>query len=90
MSKNTSDTFQHLQIAPGYLSFDVVLVFPKIKLFLNFQSTFRGFTSHKEAFFFYLCFLLRTFTNHRIAEEDGGHFFNSSLPLPPASQTLRH
>ena len=22
--------------------------------------------------------------------EGGGHFFNSSLPLPPASQTLRH
>ena len=41
-------------------------------------------------FFFYLGFLLRTFTNHRTAEEGGGHFFNSSLPLPPASQALRH
>ena len=41
-------------------------------------------------FFFYLGFLLRTFTNHRTAEEGGGHFFNSSLPLPTASQTLRH
>ena len=27
---------------------------------------------------------------HRTAGEGGGHFFNSSLPLPPASQTLRH
>ena len=40
--------------------------------------------------FFYLGFLLRTFTNHRTAEEGGEYFFNSSLPLPPASQTLKH
>ena len=40
--------------------------------------------------FFYLGFLSRTFTNHRTAGERGGHLFNSSLPLPPASQTLRH
>ena len=41
-------------------------------------------------FFFYLGFLSRTFTNHRTAGEGGGHFFNFSLPLPPASQTLTH
>ena len=41
-------------------------------------------------FFFYLSFLLRPFTNHRTAGEGGGHFFNSSLPLPPVSQTQRH
>ena len=41
-------------------------------------------------FFSYLGFLLRTFTNHRTAEEGGGHFFNSSLPVPLASQTLRY
>ena len=41
-------------------------------------------------FFFYLGFLLRTFTNHWTAGKGGGHFFNPSLPLPPASQTLRH
>ena len=40
--------------------------------------------------FFYLGFLSRTFTNHRTTGEGGGHFFNSSLPLPPASQTFRH
>ena len=34
--------------------------------------------------------LLRTLTNHRTAGEGGGHFFNSSLPFPPVSQTLRH
>ena len=39
-------------------------------------------------FFFYLGFLSRTFTNHWTAGEGGGYFFNSSLPLPPSSQTL--
>ena len=41
-------------------------------------------------FCFYLGFLSRTFTNYRSAGEGGGHFFNSSPPLPPAPQTLRH
>ena len=41
-------------------------------------------------FFYYLGFLSRTFTNHRTAGEGGVHFFNSSLPLPTASQTLKH
>ena len=41
-------------------------------------------------FFFYLSFLLQPFTNHWTAWEGGGHLFNSSLPLPPALQTLRH
>ena len=44
----------------------------------------------KKIFFFYLSFLSRTSTNRRTAGEGRGHFFNSSLPLPPASQTLRH
>ena len=37
-----------------------------------------------------LGFLSRIFTIHRTAEEEGGYFFNSSLPLPPVSLTLRH
>ena len=41
-------------------------------------------------FFFYLGFLSRTFTIHGTAGEGGGYLFNSSLPLPPASQTLGH
>ena len=41
-------------------------------------------------FFFYLGFLSQPFTNHRTAGEGGTHFFNSSLPLPPASHTLRY
>ena len=43
-----------------------------------------------DGFFFYLGFVSRRFTNHRTAREEGGHSINSSLPLPPASQTLRH
>ena len=35
-------------------------------------------------------FFSRVFPNHRTAGEVGGRFFNSSLPLPPASQTLRY
>ena len=41
-------------------------------------------------FFFYPSFLSRTFTNHRTAREGGGHYIHSLLPLPPASQVLRH
>ena len=41
-------------------------------------------------FFFYLGFLSRTFPIHGTAREGGGYLFNSSLPLPSASQTLRH
>ena len=41
-------------------------------------------------FFFYLGFISRTFTNHRTAGKWAGYFFNSSVPLSPASQTLRH
>ena len=41
-------------------------------------------------FFFYLGFLSRIFTIHRTAGEGGGYLFNSSLPLPPASQTHKH
>ena len=40
-------------------------------------------------FSFYLGFLSQ-FTNYRTAGEQGGHFFNYPLPLPPASRILRH
>ena len=41
-------------------------------------------------YFFYLGFVSRTLKNHRTAREGIGHSINSSLPLPPASQKLRH
>ena len=40
--------------------------------------------------YIYIYIYLFTLTNHRTAGEGGGHFFKSALPLPPASQTLRH
>ena len=50
---------------------------------LRFKLSFFG------GFFFYLGFLSQPLTNHKTAGEGGGHFLNSSLPLPPISQTLR-
>ena len=50
----------------------------------------KSHTRQKKDFFFYLGFLSRSFTIHRTVGEGGGYLFNSSLPLPPASQTLRH
>ena len=41
-------------------------------------------------YIFYQGFLSRTLTIHRTAGEGGWYLFNSSLPLPLASQTLRH
>ena len=43
-----------------------------------------------QQFFFYLSFLSQTFMIQRAAGEGRGYFFQSSLPLPLASQTLRH
>ena len=65
------------------------------KTALQFQTKLRFQDTLSEIilfffFVFYLGCLSLTFTNHRTAGERGGHFFNSSLPLPPASQTLRH
>ena len=45
---------------------------------------------NKFYFFFYLGFLSRTLTKHGTADEGGRHFFNTSLPLPPASLALRY
>ena len=40
------------------------------------------------SFFYYLDFLSRTFTIYRTVRKGEGCFVKSSLPLPPASQTL--
>ena len=66
-------------------------------LFLKGQECKKGIAEPMTRMFFFVVvvvfyrgFLSRPFTIHRTAGEGGGHFFNSSLPLPPASQTLRH
>ena len=67
----------------------VVVLKVKFNLYSNFQGKFFLFYLFIY-FFFYVGFLSRTFTNHSTAGKGGGYFINSSLPLPPASQTLRH
>ena len=64
-----------LNTSKGFIA--LYLMLEHLKYFLN-------------DFFFYLGFLTQPFTNHRTAGEGGGHFFNSSVPLPPTSKTLRH
>ena len=58
--------------------------------FCSSWCLFQLICSTKKLFFFCLGFLSRTLTNHRAAGEGGEHFFNSSLPLPAASRTLRY
>ena len=58
--------------------------------FVIWQSVSLHSSSLVDAFFFCLGFLSGKFTKHGTAGEGGGDFFNSSLPLPPAPQTLRH
>ena len=41
-------------------------------------------------FVFYFGSPSRAFKIHRTVRKGGGCLFNSSLPLPPASQTIRH
>ena len=42
---------------------------------------------YKQPIFFLCGFLLRTFMLHRTAGKGRDYYFNSSLPLPPASDT---
>ena len=53
--------------------------------FKHTSSNETGLSDHYHHFFFYLGFYPLPFTNHRTVREGGGHFFNFSLPLPPAS-----
>ena len=71
------------------LATNVAMLVPATKM----ATTFHVLIYHhmREAFFvfFYVGLFSRTFTNHRTAGEEREHFINSSLPLLPASQTLR-
>ena len=62
-------------------------IFMAAPLTLNKAGLFEGPRSLLD---FLSGFLSQTFANHRTAAERGGHFFNFSLPLPRASQALRH
>ena len=64
----------------------------KVKPFLNkaLSLDICYWHIHLNYFLSYLGFLSQTFTIHRTAGEGDGYLFNSSLPLPLASQTLRY
>ena len=66
------------KFAKRFLSFFAVVPVMFVCLFICFCL-----------FVFFLCGISLT-NNHRTAREGREHFINSSLPLPPASQTLRH
>ena len=72
--------------ALSFANFCMMISLPTLLCFLCSS----GYCMSLWHFAFYLGFLSRPFTNHRTAGEEAGHFFSSSLPLPPASQTLRH
>ena len=62
----------------------LTLLFEELKVWYpNAMPCFSG--KNNLNLFFLSGFLSRPFTNHRTAGEGDGHFFNSSLPLPPAS-----
>ena len=60
----------------------------RTKAFVNFSNV----EVQDDRVFFVLSgvFFSCAFTFHRTAGEGGGYPFSPSLPLPPASQTLRH
>ena len=89
----------HFAHATFFLSSEVSVVFNISSSHYNTNLPIRRFSQEQFLvsknnpnikFFSYVGFLSRTFTNHRTAGEGEGHFFNSLLPLPPASQTLGH
>ena len=84
-------SLKSIKFSPRYLLLGISFSksIPSLKLCLISEQTCKRREFHVN-FFFYLDFLSRIFTNHRSAGEGGRHFFNYSLPLPPASQTLRH
>ena len=59
--------------------------------FYSFENCKIFFTTkHGGGIFFSISFFSRTWAIHRAAGERGSYLFNSSLPLPPAAQILRH
>ena len=82
--------FQTLEILETYKGINYIFTIEYTNKFEKRLHRVKTYGIQMVCFFFYLGFLSRTFTNHRTAGEGGGRFFNSSLPLPPASQALRH
>ena len=82
---NAHRTFKLRQVHILTMRLEIVIKIINLKFVIMLE-----FQKKKFFFFLYLGFLSRTFRIHGTAGEGGGYLFNSSLPLPPASQTLRH
>ena len=78
--------FSYVAIFPAGLKSGTILKHSHIVM-LKFQLCS---LLKQSLFLFCLGFLSRTFMIHRTAGEGVGYLFNSSLPLPSASRTLRY
>ena len=63
-----------------------------IVVLINIAQLWRVKQEYRRVFFlfFFFLFFSRPFTIHSTTGEGRGYSFNSSLPLPPASQALRY
>ena len=57
---------------------------------IYFRSKKKSILSKTYDLFFYLSFLSQTFTIYGTAREERDYLFDSSVPLPPTSQTFKH
>ena len=82
-----------------YVSFKLIVIsrlhFESVLRFCNCNSCNAKFArktlgTSQYYVFFLSGFLSRPFTNHRTTGKGGGHVFNFSPPVPPASRTLSH
>ena len=61
-----------------------------IYIYIYIQYIFTTFFDIPDLLFFLSGFSFKTFTIHKTAVKGGGYIYNSSLPLPLASQTPTH
>ena len=89
--RQIQDTSQIYTFSHHNIHMDFILRFNKCYLYL-YRFFFCLFGANKMPWKYFTYFFLSgfSFTSHRTAGEGGGHFFNSSTPLLPASQALRH
>ena len=91
--KNTTLDFDFLDFLDDFLKCKKTLVIPSFKQvrtrWIFFESKKSG-CNHGNNFFYISEFFLITIHESRDNSGMGGHFFNSSRQLPPATQILRH
>ena len=87
-------SFLKLQLAKRIFIWLEKKYYAFFSFFLDYQRRYISDEKQKQKILpensFYLGFLSRTFTIYRRVREEGGYLFNSSIPFPPVSQTLRN